>query len=209
MKWQQPIADRRIGFDINLASRCIDEKQILALDAPTFDVLAAQKRFQQFRRFRIGGDEPIVRRTVDDEGFVETRLDAVERRPIDLAERLAPCRDLVAQPRQRIVLETPGAGPEPCARHGAAASRESAAEIVRQLLLDDEKGEIARAFAFLERKDRRIGGHALENLNVAEIDDAFDPDAIGEEECAGSRPSRFGRRSRTKCSRAARPASKA
>ena len=62
------------------------------LDAPAFDVLAAQKRLQQIGRFRIGSRPADRASAVDDKGLVEAGLDAVERRAIDLAERLAPDR---------------------------------------------------------------------------------------------------------------------
>jgi hypothetical protein len=50
-EWREMIVDGRIVVDPDLAFRDVDEEQALGLDAPTLDVLAAQERFEQFRRF--------------------------------------------------------------------------------------------------------------------------------------------------------------
>src|SRR5208337_5449246 len=46
---QEPIADRRIGVDVDLAPGRVDEPEPLRLDPPTLHVLAAQERLQEFR----------------------------------------------------------------------------------------------------------------------------------------------------------------
>ena len=79
--------DRRIVLDVDLVLRRIDQKQLLRLDPPAFNVLAAQKWFQR-RRFGVARDQPIAGCGVDNEGVIESRLDPVQGRSIDLPERL-------------------------------------------------------------------------------------------------------------------------
>src|SRR5208282_1216301 len=109
---QQPVTDGRILLDIDFPLRRVDKPKVLALHTPALDVLAAQKRLEQLRRLRILRDKPVARVAADDEGLVQPSLDAVKRRAVDLAQRFAARHYLVAQTRQRVVLEAPGAAAE-------------------------------------------------------------------------------------------------
>ena len=104
---QQPITHCWVCLDIDFALRRVDQPKTFRLDAPALDILAAQKGLQQLRRIFICLDQSVARRRVDDEGFVQPCLDAVKRRAIDFAQRFAARRDLVAQQRQRLILEAP------------------------------------------------------------------------------------------------------
>ena len=82
---EEPVADRRIGVDIDLPFGRIDQEQSFRLDAPALDVLSAQEGHQQFRRFWVLHHQPITRWHVDNESLVKASFDAVEWRTVNLA----------------------------------------------------------------------------------------------------------------------------
>jgi hypothetical protein len=62
---EEMIPNRAIIVDIDLAFRNIDQKQILALDAPALDVLAAKEGHKQFGRARVAGDQFVALLSAD------------------------------------------------------------------------------------------------------------------------------------------------
>ncbi len=139
--------------------------------------------FSSFADFLSCLHQPVARRRIDDEGLVEAGHDAAERRAIDLAERLLALDDLVAQPRQRLVLET-ARSPRPAARAAWPATRSSKAasdpSAVASSIFRNDSAPSSRRLALAQRQDRRIGGDALENLQIAEIDHSLDRDVVAE-----------------------------
>lgn len=68
----EPVADRRIVVDVDLAPWDIDQIEPFRLDPPALDVLAAQKRLEQFGRLLVLLDQPVARLLVNNESVIET-----------------------------------------------------------------------------------------------------------------------------------------
>ncbi len=170
---QQVVADGRVVVDVDLALGNVDQPQVLRLAAPFLQILAFEEGFEQFGAVRVGGDQCVALAAVDDESIVKSAYNSPTRRAINVLQGGMAADQFLAQAGAGIIFQLPATGAEPGLRQAPGLLAENGGEagvgqgFERQLA---DFGCRIRLLAAFENDDRRVGGDALEHLQITKID---------------------------------------